>query len=151
MHDPVNALRDWERLNQKIGINLTVRFLGHDFVRLPQFDAVKRSILSSQGSIPSCQKRLRRCKSLELHLAGPNEHVLKLTTVRVLGTRYLLFLMRLYGGPIECIRLATLPTSALMPINRIVVVDYSANKIKETTATRMIKRLALSKCGVTRS
>jgi hypothetical protein len=133
----------YDRVLTKIGLNLVAKLLGVPLIRNPAFDAAVTYARDAVGGIYKC--RPEQAAALANVLGPPlaERHVLALMSdLGPDGRHRLIFMARLYGGPMEVIRLAEFdaPISGLeRPI--LVHVDYVNHKIERLTLEEHAVRL----------
>jgi hypothetical protein len=128
------ALR--ERVLAKIGVNMCAMAYGESFVRQPCFDAIRRSILTGVPAILCTEHRIDMMAAGEflakLFAAIPkNNHVGMLVAMQPLnGVVDLFFCVRLYGGVMTMVRLASNVPAPIPHTPIFMMVDYLHHKVK---------------------
>jgi hypothetical protein len=136
----------FDRVLAKIGINLCAKILGVEFVQSPVFDATKRYVRDGVGGI------YKHSPEHAVHFADvlggalPNRHVFGLMNGPMPnGKRALVFLARLYGGPMDSIRLAEFDEPIVGLEHPIMVhVDYVNHVIEQLTLEEHASRIVES-------
>jgi hypothetical protein len=125
----------YDRTLTKIGLNLVAKLLGLDLIRNPVFDASVAYARDGVGRVfkYSPENSVRFADTLGPAL--PDKHMLALLSgPGPNGGNSLVFIARLYGGPMEGIRLAEMETPIPGLDSPIIVhVDYVNHKIERLT------------------
>ena len=139
----------YDRTLTKIGLNLVAKLLGLDLIRNPAFDAAVAYARDGVGGVYKHSPERSVEFANALGPALPERHTFTLLSgPGRSGGNSLVFMARLYGGPMESIRLAEMemPIPGLeSPI--VVHVDYANHKIERLTleehASRVVAAIAI--------
>jgi hypothetical protein len=125
----------YDRTLTKIGLNLVAKLLGLDLIRNPAFDAAVAYARDGVGGVYKHSPERSIQFANVLGSALPERHTLALLSgPGCSGGNSLIFMARLYGGPMESIRLAEMETPIAGLESPIVVhVDYANHKIERLT------------------
>jgi len=140
----------YDRVLTKIGLNLVAKLLGLTLIRNPAFDAAVAYAREGVGGVykysPDRSVQFADCLGpalVDRHtlalLPGPNRN----------GGHAVVFMARLYGGPMEGLRLAEFDTpipGLEKPI--LVHVDYVNHKIERLTLEEHATRIVMESGGV---
>ena len=136
----------YDRVLTKIGLNLVAKLLGLPLIRDPAFDAAVAYARDGAGGV----YKYPPARTVEFaHTLGPplpDRHVFALMPGPAPnGGRCLVFMARLYGGPMEGIRLAEFRTPIQGLGSPILVhVDYVNHRIERLTLEQHVKRIAMA-------
>lgn len=147
-----------ERVMAKIGVNLSARVFGEDYVRHVCFDKIKASILTGEPEVFSTLHRLDEMAPdeflVKMFATTPkHNHFCALTAVQIPeGSIELIFCIQLYGGIVTMLRLAQDLPTPLPTLPIFMFVDYVNHRIKladsvEFTTQYMFPNLALAAGG----
>lgn len=121
----------YDRVLTKTGVNLCAKLFGPDFVRAPAFAQARDYARTGQGGVlkhpPGTAAQFANSLGSSLH----ERHVLALLARPGLGENHaLLFMARLYGGPMEVFILAEFDAAIPSLAEPILIhVDYVRNQI----------------------
>lgn len=136
VHQGYNVdLSAYDRVLTKIGLNLVAHLLGTDFVRDAAFDAAAEYAREGKGNILKHPAARASKNATMLGKALLNRHVLMLTRGPAAnGGHTVIFTCRLYGGPLEMIRLADMKRD-IPELERplLIHVDYAQQLIVQKT------------------
>lgn len=117
-------VRSMHRAIAKIGVNFSCHEYGDEFVRSQEFGKIKNIILSGKEEVPAYNlPELAEAFSLEKRKV----HLIILFSIKDIDSYTLVFIIRLYGGGFQMIKLATGIRSE--PKKVAFIVDYVENKI----------------------
>jgi hypothetical protein len=128
------------RVLAKTGINLLAYLAGIDYVRHPQFDPTRQSIVLGEPEIPLLTEEAKASFTPLFTGVPSGRHVFMIAGIpEPCGTCALVLLVKLYGSQIEAIKLGdNLPTPEI-ELPAFFIVDYSTHIVEQHSLLEFIR------------